>query len=154
MKIGNLSRRASIILVVLLLASGVMVAYGCIIIRSILLMNTYSAGTVVASLPANVTINAGLDWGTITQGQNYTLTRVLTNTGAATGPLHLWNIHPLPVHPEHPTPVNQTISVGTLSWDAEGKTIPANGTLSVVFTLQVCPWAELGTFNETISIFD
>ncbi len=148
MKIGDLSKRASILLVVLLLVSGVTIGYGAFLIHS-LLVQTYSAGTVIASLPSNVTINQGLNWGDVKQGQNYTLTRILTNTGEATGPLSLRVVYP----PRYsPTPINVTFPY--LSWDAEGKTILANGTLTVVFTLQVPTDAALGAFNETVSIFD
>jgi hypothetical protein len=147
MKIGNLSKRASVLLVVLLLTTGVTVGYGCSVVLSRLLLNTYSAGTVVPSLPANVTINAPLNWGPVTQGQNYTLTRVLTNTGGTTGPLDLMVVYP-------PTPFNSNLTFPYLSWDAEGKTIPADGALNVTFTLQVSATTTPGAFNETISILD
>ena len=146
MKIGSLSKRTSVLLIAVMLASGVMIGYGFVVISS-LLLNTYSAGTVIPSLPANVTINAGLNWGNVRQGQSYTLTRVLTNTGGATGPLDLMVVYP-------PTPFNSNITFPYLSWDAEGKTIPADGALNVTFTLQVSATTTLGAFNETISILD
>lgn len=150
MKIGNLSKRASILLAVLLLATSVMIGYGSVVV-SRLLLNTYSTGTVIASLPTNVTINEGLNWGEVMQGKNYTLTRVLTNTGEATGPLYL-----LLIRPFLPTPFNVTLTYPypLLSWDATGKIIPAKGTLTVVFTLQVPANTELGAFNETVAIYD
>jgi hypothetical protein len=67
MKIRNLSKRASILLAVLVSVSGVIGGISAVLIHSFL-VQTYSAGTVIASLPSNVTINAPLNWGTVTQG--------------------------------------------------------------------------------------
>jgi len=78
-----------------------------------------------------------LEWGTLQHGETATRTVTLTNTGA---------------EPTNPLTMTHNATVGTVQWDAEGKTLLPLASLTCTISLMVASSAPTGPFNFTITI--